>query len=202
TPSPVATGPQRSLLSGRVGKVDGRVLVVKMDNTPLSEPHAGIKVADVVYLEEVEGGLSRYAVVFSTVYPRSAGPVRSARISDIELLRQYGKIAFAYSGAQTRMLPVLRRAYLFDVSDDTGGKGYYRDSGRMAPYNLFGEPAVLFERAPRAARAHDVGFRFSTVVPAGGVAAPSVSASYPSTRVGLTWDQASGRWLVAMNGRR
>src|SRR5439155_21275600 len=72
TPSPVATGTQRSLLSGRVGKVDGRVLVVKMDNTPLSEPHAGIKVADVVYLEEVEGGLSRYAVVFSTVYPRSA----------------------------------------------------------------------------------------------------------------------------------
>src|SRR3954470_9823858 len=118
SPSPVVA--KGSLLSGRVGKTDGQVLVVKLDNTPPSEPHAGIKSADVVYIEQVEGGLSRYAVVFSTALPPWVGPtptpsssppalppavgrVRSARISDTELPRQYGKVAFAYSGAQSKM---------------------------------------------------------------------------------------------------
>jgi hypothetical protein len=201
TPTPTPTI-QRSVLSGRVGKPNGPVLVVKMDNTPLANPHAGIKAADVVYLEEVEGGLSRYAVVYSSTYPSSVGPVRSARISDIELLRQYGKVAFAYSGAQSKLVPVLHAAYLYDVSDDEGGRGYYRDSSRPAPYNLFGNPAQLLARAPKAAHAHDVGFRFSTSTPAGGVAAPSVSASFPSTTVSFTFDPNSHRWLAAMNGRR
>jgi hypothetical protein len=172
-----------------------------MDNTPASNPHAGLEDADVVYLEEVEGGLSRFAAVFSTRYPKAVGPVRSARISDIELLRQYGKIAFAYSGVQHRMLPVLAAADLYDVSDDHSGIGYHRDYHWVAPDNLFGVPSVLFRRAPNAVRAHDVGFRFSDTVPAGGVPALRVSARYPSTRVTFTWSPARGRYLVAMNGQ-
>jgi Protein of unknown function (DUF3048) N-terminal domain/Protein of unknown function (DUF3048) C-terminal domain len=193
---------ERSFLSGRVGAPNGPVLVVKMDNTPASEPHAGIKYADVVYLEQVEGGLSRYAVVFSSQIPKAVGPVRSARIADIELLRQYGKVAFAYSGAQSLMLPVLAAADLYNVSDDNGGAGYYRVSSRPSPENLFGIPRELFQRAPHAAHAVDIGFRFSDQVPTGGAPAAQVSASYPATRVTFTWDASSGRWLAAMNGRR
>jgi hypothetical protein len=179
------------------------VLVVKMDNTPQSNPHAGIKYADVVYLEQVEGGLSRYAVVFSSQIPKTVGPVRSARISDLELFRQYGKIAFAYSGAQSRMLPVLRSAYLYNVSDDNSGLGYWRDNSRWsAPDNLFASPATLFKRAPHAAPAVNVGFVFNEAVPAGGRRVSSVSASYPATRATFTWDAAGGRWLAAMNGSR
>ena len=101
TKAPVA----RSLLSGRTGVKDGPVLVVKLDNTRNSEPHEGLEDADVVYLEQVEGGLTRYAAVFSTRIPTSIGPIRSARISDIDLFAQYGKVAFAYSGAQHRLRP-------------------------------------------------------------------------------------------------
>jgi hypothetical protein len=199
SPSP-APAVQRSLLSGRVGAKDGRVLVVKMDNTPLSEPHAGIDVADVVYLEEVEGGLTRYAAVFSSQYPKTVGPIRSARISDIELLRQYGKIAFAYSGVQTKMLPVLAAADLFDVSDDHGGQGYRRDNGWTAPDNLFANPVELFKRAPQAAVAVNVGFTFSDQVPAGGRPVKTVTASYPATKMSFTWSATQHRWLAARNG--
>jgi Protein of unknown function (DUF3048) N-terminal domain/Protein of unknown function (DUF3048) C-terminal domain len=200
-PTPSATPTvERSYLSGRVGAPNGPVLVVKMDNTPKSNPHQGIKYADVVYLEQVEGGLSRYAVVFSSQLPKTVGPVRSARIADIELLRQYGKVAFAYSGAQSKMLPVLKAADLYNVSDDTGGLGYRRDNSRWsAPDNLFADPKVLFKRAPNAAKATDIGFTFDDAVPAGGRPVKSVTATFPATRVTMTWDGTS-RWLAAMNG--
>jgi hypothetical protein len=200
TPSPTQTV-QRSLLSGRVGATDGRVLVVKMDNTPRSEPHAGLEDADVVYLEEVEGGLSRYAAVFSSKMPKTVGPIRSARISDIELLRQYGKVAFAYSGVQEKMLPVLAAADLFDVSADKGGTGYRRDPGWRPPDNLFGDPQVLLKRAAGSVTATDVGFTFDDAVPAGGRAVKTVTTGFPATKVTFTWSGTDHRWLAAMNGR-
>ena len=64
------------------------MLVVKFDNTPNAQPHSGLRKADVVYVEEVECGLTRLAAVFSTDLPKTVGPVRSARISDIDLLAQ------------------------------------------------------------------------------------------------------------------
>ena len=197
SPSP---GVERSLLSGRIGAPNGPVLVVKLDNTPVSNPWCGLKSADVIYLEQVEGGLSRYMAVFSSQYPKSVGPVRSARISDIELLRQYGKVAFAYSGVQSRMLPVLQSADLIDVSDDRSGLGYRRDFSRTAPDNLFGDPAVLLRRAGHPAVARNVGFAFGDAVPAGGVRAAALTTSYPATKVAFTWNAASRRWLAAMNG--
>ena len=44
--------------------------------------------ADVVYIEEVEYGITRLAAVFSSKIPERIGPVRSARITDIDLLEQ------------------------------------------------------------------------------------------------------------------
>ena len=201
TPTPTPTM-QRSLLSGRPGAVDHAVLAVKLDNTPLSNPWSGLKAADVIYLEQVEGGLSRYMAIFSSQYPKTVGPVRSARISDLEILRQYGKVAFAYSGVQSRMLPVLAKADLIDVSDDHGGLGYQRDFSRSAPDNLFGSPLTLLKRAGHSAKAVNVGFTFDDAVPAGGTRVSRVTASYPATKVQFTWDAASGRWLAAMNHRK
>jgi hypothetical protein len=201
TPTPTPTV-QRSLLSGRLGAVDHAVLAVKLDNTPLSNPWSGLKAADVIYLEQVEGGLSRYMAIFSSQYPKTVGPVRSARISDLEILRQYGKVAFAYSGVQSKMLPVLAKADLIDVSDDHGGLGYHRDISRTPPDNLFAAPTVLLKRAGNPAKAVDVGFTFDDAVPAGGTPATTVTASYPSTKATFTWNAASGRWLAAMNHRK
>ncbi len=196
---PVAV-PKANVLSGREGASNGPVLVVKMDNTYLSEPHYGIKDADVVYLEQVEGGLSRYAVVFSSVMPAKIGPVRSARISDIELMAQYGRVAFAYSGAQPRLITLLHQANLAVVSADDDSTGYARDYSRTAPDNLFAYPPALLKRAGGSVPAKDVGFRFSTTVPAGGTPAASVLTGFPATKVGFTWSATEGRWLATMNG--
>jgi Protein of unknown function (DUF3048) N-terminal domain/Protein of unknown function (DUF3048) C-terminal domain len=200
TSTPTPTGPERSYLNGVVGAPNGPVLAVKMDNTPASNPHSGLLAADIVYLEQVEGGLSRFAAIYSTSIPAVVGPVRSARITDIELLAQFGRIAFAYSGAQPRMLPVLAAANLYNVSADESGLGYFREFDRVSPENLFATTRTLLGRAPNAAVARNIGFTFSTSIPGGGRPVTSVSASYPATTVTFVWSAAQQRWLVAMNG--
>ena len=63
---------------------DGPVLVVKIDDTSQARPQIGLEDADIVYIEQVEGGLTRLAAIFSSKIPQKIGPVRSARISDVE----------------------------------------------------------------------------------------------------------------------
>ena len=105
-------GPINSL-SGRSGN-DGPILAVKIDDTAQAHPQAGLEDADIVYIEQVEGGLTRLAAIFSSTIPKVIGPVRSARISDIEILEQFGRVAFAYSGAQKKLLPVIAEANLIN----------------------------------------------------------------------------------------
>ena len=190
----------RSLLSGRVGVKDGQVLVVKLDNTRNSEPHVGLQAADVIYLEQVEGGLTRYAAVFSTKIPKAIGPIRSARISDIDLFAQYGKVAFAFSGSQARMHPVIAAANLFNVSGDAGPKGYWRDPSRHAPYNFLGNGRELLARAPGATQAKDVGFRFTVKPPSGGTPLTSATVRWPGAKAVFVWSAKDKRWLLTMDG--
>ncbi len=68
------------------------VVAVKIDDTANGRPQVNIDKANMVYIEQVEGGLTRLVAVFDTVLP-SVEPVRSMRASDPELLSQYGPIA-------------------------------------------------------------------------------------------------------------
>ncbi|NHC13955.1 DUF3048 domain-containing protein [Motilibacter deserti] len=196
--APAAPAKQASVLSGRA-KADGRTLVVKIDNTAAARPQAGLEDADVVYVEPVEGGLTRLAAVFSTKLPRVVGPVRSARISDVELFAQYGRPAFAYSGAQKKFLPTLRSASLALVSADDDPSLYYRRSSRPAPYNLFANARTLLAAADGATKASDIGFRFGKP-PVGGARARSVRATWRAASTGFTWSAKTKRWLATTDG--
>lgn len=188
-----------SPLSGRAGGAGKPVLVVKIDNTTAAQPHAGLQDADVVYVEEVEWGLTRLAAVFSTELPKVVGPVRSARISDLELLGQYGRPAFAFSGSQRKMHPLIARAKLFELSPDYGTAGFYRVSDRRSPWNEMASPAALLKQAPKASAAKDIGFRFDVNVPAGGTAAKSVTAPYPASQAKFVWNAENGQYDVWLN---
>ncbi|HEX5018651.1 MAG TPA: DUF3048 domain-containing protein, partial [Actinomycetes bacterium] len=190
-----------TLFSGRRGK-DHKVLAVKLDNTVNSHPHAGLLAADVVYLEEVEYGLTRFMAVYSSKYPRVIGPVRSARHSDLEVLRQYGKVAFAFSGAQSRILDDIARAPLYPLSNDAGADGYSRNPDRTAPWDLFADPQQLLNDAKKATKAHDVGFTFSAQTPDGGKRTRQFTVFWPSARAQFNWSRPQGRWLLTMDGSK
>ncbi len=196
TPTPVAAQP----FTGKPGGKAGPVLVVKVDNTHAAKPQTGLRSADIVYVEQVEGGLSRVMAVFSSKLPAKVGPVRSARISDLHLLPQFGRPAFAYSGVQGKMLPYVAKAPLIDVSQDKGGRGYTRGGSNPAPYNLYGSPQDLLSRAKGAGTARDIGFRFGPA-PAGGRKVSTFTARYPAASFAFHWSAKDARWLVTQDGR-
>jgi hypothetical protein len=198
--SPAPTVQFRSPFTGEPVPALHRVLAVKIDNIVNARPQTGLAHADIVYVLPVEGGLSRFLAVFSSHYPRVIGPVRSAREDDLELLRQFGRPAFAYSGATATLLPYIHRtARIVDLYDGIAG-GYYRDNSRIAPYNLYAHTRQLLRQAPRASVARDIGFRFGPP-PAGGTATRSAPVAYPAASFRFTWSAAKGRWLVAMDGK-
>ncbi|MEU8972225.1 DUF3048 domain-containing protein [Streptomyces monashensis] len=178
----------------------GSPLAVKIDNAPAARPQTGLDEADVVYAEQVEGGLSRLMAVYASRLPRVVGPVRSARESDLELLRQFGRPTLAFSGAQHRLLPLIGRAPLRAQSPDRAPGAYYRGADRPAPHNLYLRPDRLLPTAPGTA-ALGTGFRYGPAPAAGGIPTASRTVRYPAARFTFTWSAARGRWLVAMDGR-
>ena len=132
TPSPTPTKkpaprpPAKNPFTG-IGRVPNRsTIAVKIDDTAPGRPQVGIDKADIVYIEAVEGGLTRLAAVFGTYKPKHVGYVRSTRPSDPDLLLQFGKITEAYSGGAHDSLPRVRRSGITSWSMDSGRPGYRR----------------------------------------------------------------------------
>jgi Protein of unknown function (DUF3048) N-terminal domain/Protein of unknown function (DUF3048) C-terminal domain len=189
----------RSPFTGEPVRSLNRVLAVKIDNIVDARPQTGLTHADIVYVLPVEGGLSRLLAIFSSHYPPVIGPVRSAREDDLELLRQFGRPAFAYSGATATLLPYIHRtARIVNLYSGITG-GYYRDTSRVAPYNLYAHTPRLLRQARTASRAADIGFRFGPPPP-GGKVTRAASVAYPAAKFRFTWSAAKGRWLVTMDG--
>jgi hypothetical protein len=190
-------------ISGRVG-IDGPIIAVKIDDTSSARPQIGLEDADLVYIEQVEGGLTRLAAIFSSVIPQNIGPVRSARISDIDILSQYGKVIFAYSGAQRAMLTVISNSNLWDYGAQHQSPTIYtRDATRSAPYNMVLRGDLLLGKAEADGRdiaiSKSVGWNFGEA-PAGGVSIDSVSLRWPASKYEATWSKAEKRWLLSNSG--
>jgi len=192
-------GAKTSALSGKAAP-DGPVIVVKIDDTNEAHPQVGIDKADVVYIEQVEGGLVRLAAIFSTEIPEKIGPVRSARISDIDLMAQFGKVAFFYSGAQTKFLPVIKSANLFDIgAEHESPKLYTRDLSRSAPFDMILDGIQAKQRIANldVAKASDIGWSFGKLINKGDAIA-SVKVHWPAANYSAKWNGKS--WDLFHNG--
>ncbi|MEI7032235.1 DUF3048 domain-containing protein [Streptomyces pratensis] len=175
------------------------VLAVKIDNVAAARPHTGLERADVVYVEQVEAGLSRILAVYSSRLPPVVGPVRSARETDLELLRQFDRPVLAFSGAQSRLLPAIDRAPLDAVPPTEAPQAYFRGTDRAAPHNLYLRPDRLPHAASGASAAEALGLVFGAPPP-GGEATSSHTVRYPSARAAFTWSAERDRWLVSLDG--
>ena len=193
-------------LTGRRPVPSGPVVAVKVDNTAAGRPQVGLDSADVVYVEEVEGGLTRLVAVFASRRPRGVEPVRSVRNSDPELLAQYGRVALAFSGGAGGPLATLHRSRLVDASPARYGGAYHRDGSRPAPYNLVLDLRRLVSALPGAtARVRDVGFRWSSRPDPRLARARRVTrftATVGNTAVSFRWDRPSRRWVQTSAGGR
>jgi hypothetical protein len=202
TPAPVPRPrpPVTNPLTGRPGVPRGPVLAVKIDNTAAGRPQIGLEAADVVYVEQVEGGATRLVAVYASRYPGRVGPVRSVRNGDPELLSAYGRAGLVFSGGAGRPLATLHRSALRDLS---GAGGYSRDRSRPAPYNLVAALSGLAGRLPAIARVRDVGFRWGDTDPrlAGARHALRMTAVVGRIPVSFGFDPRTHRWVETIGGR-
>ena len=201
TPAPTATLASLSPLTGRPAAANRPVLAVKIDNVRPARPQTGLDQADIVYVEPVEGGLSRIMAIFSASIPARVGPVRSARESDLELLAQYGRPGLAFSGANRSVLAAVRNASVADLSQDRVPSAYHRSSTRAAPHNLFADPAALLKAARNVSVAKDIGFRFADRPADQGTPIGHKLIRYGAASTEFTWSASKHRWNVTLDGR-
>lgn len=193
---------ERNVLSGREGS-NGPVLAVKIDDTNAAHPQIGLEDADVVYIEQVEGGVTRLAAIFSSVIPERIGPIRSARISDIDILAQYGRVAFAFSGAQKKLLPVIDAANLQNLGAQAQPPSIYTtDPNRVPPFAMVLRADLLMakvvEKNYQITTANSVGWSFGDA-PQGGKPTESVIMHWPAARYSAAWSESQSRWLLSHN---
>ncbi|MEJ6607217.1 MAG: DUF3048 domain-containing protein [Candidatus Planktophila sp.] len=193
----------RNSLGGRIGS-DGPILVVKIDDTARAHPQAGLEDADIVYIEQVEGGLTRLAAIFSSKIPELIGPVRSARISDIEILKQFGRVVFAYSGAQQKLLPVIAAADLENFGAQRQSPEIYpTDPKRTSPTAMMLRADKLMLKVADAQLpvviSRPIGWSFGPA-PETGTAILAAKVSWPASSYDVTWSEVEQRWLLANRG--
>jgi hypothetical protein len=197
-PKPKALNP----LTGIGSPPTSPVLAVKIDDTENGRPAGNLDQADIVYIEQAEGGLSRMVAVFGTNKP-VVEPVRSVRASDAELLSQYGKIALVASGGGGDSLTTLDASIVLGIINDRGAVGFSRDGGRPAPYNLQANLAAM-ATASKTGGSQNVGFVWSALWSklAGAPAATSIHTVVGSTDVTFVWDAALRKYVRTIAGSR
>jgi hypothetical protein len=198
TPAVAAINP----LTGLAGLPKGPVIAVKMDDTPAGRPSMGVDKADVIYIEEVEAGLTRMVAMFASAKP-SVRAVRSIRSSDMELLGQYGKIILVASGGKGSSLKDLDESNMLSAINDRGQVGFSRDRSRPAPYNVVSDLAKV-SAAIKADGVRAVGFTWAASDPRLARAKPAstVSTRVGTTGVGFVWDAKLARYVRTIGGRR
>lgn len=186
------------LVGGKLTK--GSVVAVKIDDTANGRPQVGIDKADIVYIEQVEGGLTRTIAVFHSRKPVPVGPVRSVRANDPELLSQYGDIALVVSGGGGDSLPTLDRSVLHSDINDRGGPGFYRDGSRPVPYNLMLDFHRLPPKLGRGAKPIGFTWSASTKQLQGTPSGATVRTVVGGTAVQFDWSAARHRYLRLIDG--
>lgn len=146
TPPPLPRWPMTGVESKRASKTKP-VLVMKVENDPGVRPQSGLDSADIVFEELVEGGITRFCVIFQSKLPTEIGPVRSVRHVDASIAAPVADY-FVFSGGARPTLNYLRGNLPAGVKILTeGAPGMHRTNYHYAPHNLFLNPQTLFAKS-------------------------------------------------------
>jgi len=187
-----------SPLSGLPGGEGKPVVMVKFGNSKPDRPHYNLNQADLIYVEEVEWGLTRVAAMFNTKFPSVVGPTRSARISDLELLEQFDAPGLAYSGANDVLLKAIRKSQSISLSPSDRSSFYYRNLSKVAPHNQLLRLSAMMAKETKVGVVKDVGLTFNAAPATGGTKTTSFQASWSSARVSGTWTGKT--WIISFDG--
>jgi len=144
-----------------VGSLPNPVLMAKIDNNPTARPQVGLNDADIVFEELVEGGFSRYVVVWHSVIPQEIGPIRSIRPMDPDIASPFRGL-IAYSGGQQRFVQMMVATKVKNIIHGQAGteKYIYRTTKKIAPHNVMVKAQKLVAKYSRL-RPPEPAFQFA-----------------------------------------
>jgi Protein of unknown function (DUF3048) N-terminal domain/Protein of unknown function (DUF3048) C-terminal domain len=178
---------------------DRPALAIKVENLPEARPQAGLQAADVIYEEPVEGGITRFIVIFQCRDSARVGPVRSARFTDVDILPQYGtQTLFGFAGGAPPVEHRVQRSGLNDVNyqQPKAAKAYVRDPNRSAPHNLYTSTKALYKAGGTTGGEPTKVLTFSSDLPAKSKQAAKVHLDFSGTaNVFWTYAKHKGVWV-------
>ena len=212
TPTPAVTptptpDPNISPLTGQhvddLSLIHRRVLAVRVGNDPEARPQEGLGLADIVYEEVMDGwGVTRFTALFLESDAERVRPIRSARLSGLEIVPQYDA-AYAHSGASDGVRWKLSQSTMVNL-DEFFHPAPYRV---LAGYDWRSRMYTSTELLRAHLEASDLereepieGYPFDETPPVGDPA-EAVHIPYPaSSTVDWAYDAESGRYLRFVRG--
>jgi hypothetical protein len=119
-------------------------VAIKVENAQVAYPLSGLQEAELVYEELVEGGVTRFMVIYHCNDSKTVGPVRSARVVDPAIMMPKTKI-LAYSGQNKPVLDALEEAGIVRI-DESNAKGSMKRvprEGLTSEHTLYADSAKV-----------------------------------------------------------
>jgi len=202
SPTPIPSDAPATLwpftqLPGPADAAEKPVLAIKIENDPSVRPQYGLDMADLVFEELVEGGMTRFISVFQSQIPKEAGPIRSGRHVDASVVSTFADY-FVFSGAARPTLSFFSKTIPGSVVISTeGAPGMHRTNYHPMPHNLFTYPQELIDSGKAEVSKTDGFFvKPTTVTAPAGIAINKVAVKFSQgAKPNWTWDAASSLWL-------
>lgn len=145
--STVMTATSSRLLDGVMVDASSSQLLpyaVMVENHPDARPLSGPAKANVAYEFPVEGGITRYVLLFDASSTVDAiGPVRSARPYFVDVADAY-RALYAHVGGSPDALTLIAGKQSFkNVDEMKNGPSFWRSTNRVAPHNAYTKTDLL-----------------------------------------------------------
>ena len=181
--------------------LERRPLAVKISNAPANwvRPQSGLNDADIVFDHVTEGALTRFTMIIYGKTPPDVGPIRSARLIDLELPSMYDA-SLVYSGTSVGVGRRLFNTEHWPRVLRPNEPGYYR-TGANKPYEhtLYANPSTLWEalesKGFNTPPEFNTSLTFSDSPPPGGEPAGEIDIQFLTELVEWNYDPESGRYF-------
>lgn len=182
-----------------------RPLMVRVGNdVGARQGQIGLNSADIVYEEITEWWVTRFTAIYLANAPAAVGPVRSARLLNVQLVPQY-QGALAHSGGSDPVRWEISQAPLVNLDEFYNAAPYfYREGEGWATRLAINTQAARdYMRNKSLDAPVDLpAFFFSNTLDEGGEPGPDMYIPYPRSTSFTEWhyDPASGKYLRWISG--
>ncbi len=120
-----------------------RPMAIMIENHNQARPQSGLYKADLVYEIPVEGGITRFMALFTTM-PGLIGPVRSCREYFVDRALEVDAL-YVHCGGSPMGYAYIAKTKIRSIDEIKNSPPFFRDKIRKAPHNLYGNGEAIYK---------------------------------------------------------